>query len=145
LKGRVFAGSADGRLYAFDAGSGELLWSFKTKDQILFPPIEVIRDLIVIAAQDQLDYALNSEDGTLRWRHALGSLPHGEPCVADETVFVGTTEGFICALNAHSGRLEWKHKPGGEKLKAGPVVTDSYLYAANDIGSLICLCPLPRA
>ena len=145
LKGRVFAGSADGRLYAFDAGSGELLWVFKTKDQILFPPVELTQDLIVIAAQDQFVYALDSAGGTLGWRHALGSLSRGEPCVADETVFVGTTEGFICALNAHSGRLKWQHKLGGEKLKAGPVVADSYLYAANDIGSLICLCPSPRA
>jgi hypothetical protein len=29
-------------------------------------------------------------------------------------------------------------------LKAGPAVADSYLYAANDIGILICLCPWPR-
>lgn len=145
LKGRVFAGSSDGRLYAFDAGSGELLWVFKTKDQIFFPPVELTHDLIVIAAQDQFVYALNSGGGTLRWRHALGSLPCGEPCVADETIFIGTTEGLICALNAHSGRLNWKHKLGGEKLKAGPAVADSYLYAANDIGSLICLRHPPRA
>ena len=143
-KGRVFAGSADGRLYAFDAGSGELLWTFKTKDQILFPPVEFTQDLIVIAAQDQFVYALNTGDGTLCWRQALGSLPCGELCITDETVFVGTTKGSICALNAHSGRLNWKHKPGGEKLKAGPAVADSYLYAANDIGILICLCPSPR-
>ena len=141
LRGRVFAGSADGRLYAFDAGSGELLWVFKTKDQILFPPVELTHDLIVIVAQDRFAYALNSADGTLHWRHALGSLPCVEACVADETVFVGTTKGLIHALNVHSGRLNWKHKLGGEKLKAGPVVADSYLYAANDVGSLICLHP----
>lgn len=144
-KGRVFAGSEDGRLYAFNANTGALLWAFKTRDQILFQPVELSHDLIVIVSQDQFVYALNSVDGTLRWRHALGCLPYGELCVADQTIFLGTTEGSICALNAHSGRLSWKHKPGGEKLIAGPVVADSYLYAASDIASLICLFPAPRA
>jgi outer membrane protein assembly factor BamB len=67
INGVVYAGNRDGTMYAVDADTGGLVWSYETDGPILFSA--AYRDgAIYFASNDAHAYALNAADGSLVWR-----------------------------------------------------------------------------
>ncbi len=86
--GRLFVGSADGRVYALEAASGRLLWSYRVAPQARWIPVYgrlistwpvaggvAVQDGVVYAAAGIAHYdstyvvALNAADGKTIWRN----------------------------------------------------------------------------
>lgn len=66
--GRVFAASFDDhKLFALDAGSGEIAWDFVFDGPVDSPPT-VHRGLVLTGCRDGWVYALRAADGELVWR-----------------------------------------------------------------------------
>ena len=104
VNGTMYSSGNWGRVYALDAATGKQLWTF-------FPPI----------------------DG--QWgRYACCDVVNRGVAVAKDSVYVGTTDGWLYALNAKTGVPQWKvdtfigrdrHIPytsSGAPLVAGDVV-----------------------
>ncbi len=136
--GAVYAGSQDGRVRAFDLGSGCVRWSFRAS-------AEVRTGLVVGEAADAGRdaslffgdlignvYALDAHDGTLRWRVHVDDHPHvtltGTPTLHGGVLYVPvsslellsaadakyeccTFRGAVVALDARTGRLRWRAHP----------------------------------
>ena len=69
-KGRLFFGSsADHKVYALDAATGEQEWTFFTEAPVRFAPT-VWKDRVFVVSDDGFLYCLNAADGRLinRWR-----------------------------------------------------------------------------
>lgn len=97
-------------LYANDKESGQFLWGFKTKDDILFDPYVTDNNVYVCAGQYL--YAIDTEDGNLNWK--LDKLEKNQhftqnPIVLKNTVYIGYYR--IYAVDAESGILKWKFRP----------------------------------
>ena len=90
------------------------------------------------------------QDGTLgepqmRWATLLGESVDSSPAVADGVVYVGTSEGALCALDAEDGGELWRYETGGA-IVSSPAVSeglalfgsvDRFFYAAKcDSGEL---------
>lgn len=104
--GRAYFGSWDHRVYAVDARSGQLDWSFATGDRVK-GGVAFAGGTIFAGSYDGRLYALDARTGKLRWAAAgLGGL-YATPSVAHGRVFVGSTNGHVYALAATSGRLLW--------------------------------------
>ena len=127
-----YGGSADGKVVALDAGSGEPCWSFFTEGPVRFAPA-VFEDRVLVGSDDGTLYCLAAADGTLLWK-VLGGPDHrkvlgnqhmislwpvrGGPVVRDGVVYfsagIWPTEGiFVHALDARTGERIWLDEDSG--------------------------------
>ncbi len=65
--GRVYVGSSDHRISAFDATTGAVLWRYTTDGPIRIPPT-IYEGLCLAGSHDGWLYALNADTGELVWR-----------------------------------------------------------------------------
>ena len=80
--GKVFFGSsADGAVYALDAGSGQVVWKYQTDAPVRFAPT-VWRDRLLVASDDGYLYALAMRDGQLLWKQRGG--PDGSSVLGNQ-------------------------------------------------------------
>jgi outer membrane protein assembly factor BamB len=88
--GIVYVGALDTNVYAFNANTGALIWSFPTVGEVFQSPA-VANGVVYVGTFGGLLYALNASTGAL-----LGSLPIGyantAPVVADGVVYIGGWE-----------------------------------------------------
>jgi outer membrane protein assembly factor BamB len=92
--GKVFFGSQDGVLYALGADGSEL-WEFATGGPgqvggaiLASPTIGLDGSVYIAGAFDPNLYALDPNDGTIRWVADFGYLADPEPAYYDDEVFV---------------------------------------------------------
>ncbi len=140
VNGRVYFGSWDRRVYAVDARTGRLDWSFATGDRVK-GGVAFARRTIFTGSYDGRLYALDARSGRPRWvagRGALGGL-YATPSVANGRVFVGSTNGRVYAFSSAAGRLLWSRATGSyvyspAALAGGTAYIGSYdhrLYALS--------------
>jgi outer membrane protein assembly factor BamB len=131
--GSVFFGSsADGKLYALDAATGSVRWTFTTEGPVRFAPT-VWRGRVFAVSDDGHLYALSADDGRLLWSRRGGPTnarrlgnermiskwpARGAPAVVDDTVYfaagIWPSDGiFLHALDAATGEVRWTNGDSG--------------------------------
>jgi outer membrane protein assembly factor BamB len=123
-KGEVlYAGSVMGAVYALDAGTGQLAWSYRVGVDVggpkptVFAPAAVPRG--VAATFTTYGKALSGgvicldERGRRLWQRRLpkGVGAAGAPVVAAGTVVVPRTDGLVAAFDLDSGAPVWELPP----------------------------------
>ena len=127
-----FGSSADDRVYALDAASGHVRWTFCTNGPVRFAPA-AYRDRLFVASDDGHLYCLALDSGRLLWKHRGGPKDdillgndrmisrwpaRGGPVVADDVVYYGAgiwpSEGiFLYALDPETGKVLWTNDSSG--------------------------------
>ncbi len=107
--GVVYVGSDDGRLYAFGAGAGRLLWSKRVGGGKVRSSPAVANGVVFIGADGGSLQARRTSNGRLLWERDLKGRITAPPLVVDGRVFVGSRGGTFFALKADTGRTIWKH------------------------------------
>jgi outer membrane protein assembly factor BamB len=133
--GVVYVGDWNGRVYAFNAASGRLRWSFaadgKVKDGIASSGGRVY-----FGTYGHHVYSLNARNGKQIWRASaqqrLGSLAtfYSTPAVAYGRVYIGGTDGKVYSFGASSGKLRWSHGTGGY-VYGSPAVWQKRVYIGS--------------
>ena len=112
LVGRtVYIGSWDGRLYALDATTGHVRWSFKTGDRIK-GGAAYSDGTVFVGSYDGHVYAVAARDGKLRWVASVGGRVYATPAVGGGSVVIGTLGGAVHALDVSTGHTRWTHQTG---------------------------------
>ena len=154
-----FGSSVDCKLYALDAATGDLKWTFFTDGPVRFAPL-VWKKRVFAVSDDGYLYCLDADEGTLieRWRggpgddrvlgnnHIVSRWPaRGGPVIHDGILYWGagiwqSEQIFIYAMNPDTGQVIWTNdnsggitmpQPhGGANAKSG-VSAQGYLLA-ND-------------
>ncbi|HIE50448.1 MAG TPA: hypothetical protein EYP85_01705 [Armatimonadetes bacterium] len=122
----VYIGSNDGRLYALDAHTGEILWERATDGPILSSPV-LAQEVIYFGSMDGMLYAVDAQWGRLRWRFATGGPLLGPPTVAEGRVYIGSADGFLYAVQTETGKEVWRY-PAGGMVQAKPLLHRGRLY-----------------
>jgi outer membrane protein assembly factor BamB len=155
-----FGSSADCKLYALDASTGEERWTFFTGSPVRFAPA-LWKDRVFAVGDDGYLYCLRAVDGELLWKKRGGRgndmilgndrmvsrwPARGGVVIADNTVYFGAgiwpTDGiYLYALDPENGNVLWANdrsgsiemdKPhGGARAKSG-VSAQGYLAAADN-------------
>jgi outer membrane protein assembly factor BamB len=159
--GRLYFGSsADGKVYALDAATGEQKWTFFTDAPIRFAPV-VWKNRVFVVSDDGYLYALAAADGTLiqKWRggpsddRVLGNSrmvsrwpARGGPTIYDGVLYfaagIWQAEGiYLYAIDPETGKILWRNDKsggiympqphGGANAKSG-VTAQGYLVATAD-------------
>jgi outer membrane protein assembly factor BamB len=141
-KGRLYAGSFDGNLYAIDVKTGNLAWKFKTTGKYAFPKGEVMGNPVVAGgmvfagARDYNMYAIDVRGGFCSW---MKSFPFGwalPVTVNDSVVYVGTSDDrTLFALDIRSGLEVWK-APAGFNIFGGCAIGAKMGYFATLAGKV---------
>lgn len=81
---------------------------------------------VYIGSFDGQVYALNANDGSVRWRYQTGGILNS-PAVVNGVLYIGSQDGYLYALNTSDGSLLWRFKTGGG-AGTSPVVANGIVY-----------------
>lgn len=140
--GRVYFGSGDGNIYAVDAASGRLSWSFQTGNVVHATPA-VVDGVVYVGSWDRNLYALDATTGARRWVFETGqdTVIYNQvgivssAAVANGTVYFGARDGHFYAVDAASGVLRWKHDNHMGWVIASPAVLGNTVYFPTSDGT----------
>lgn len=124
LDGTIFAGAADGNLYALDGASGALRWTYSTTNgtstsasgKLYSPALSVDGSLVYVTCNSGAVHAVGSADGQLRWSHATeADATHGlqsSPTVhpTNGLVYISGDDMSVHAYDATSGEERWRQQ-----------------------------------
>jgi outer membrane protein assembly factor BamB len=149
--GRVFAVSFDNEVFAFDAQTGEVLWTYPSLSEsarILTASSPAVSGDVVIApsASGELT-ALRADNGRVLWSDsltrsggttALSALNDiaGSPVIYDGVVYAVSQSGLLAAFDLRTGQRLWTAPAGGIHM---PWVAGDYLFIMTTEGQLACL------
>lgn len=145
--GKVYFGSGDGSVYALDAASGELKWSFKTGDVVHSSPA-VADGVVYIGGWDTFFYALDANTGKEKWRLKTGDDPQyhnqigvqSSPAIVDGMVYFGCRDSNLYAVDAATGEKKWAFNNKGSWVIGSPAISKGKLYfATSDSGMFYAL------
>jgi outer membrane protein assembly factor BamB len=132
----VYVGSMDGDVYALDASTGALLWTYSTGSQSEVTSSPAVANGVVYVGSGTYSYpsyvfALNASTGALLWSYLTGNWVFSSPAVVNGVVYVGSYDGNVYALNATTGSLVWSYTTGSD-VEDSPAVADGVLYVGSD-------------
>ena len=141
VAGIVYFGSGDHRVYALDASTGALRWTFETGNVVHATPA-VVDGVVYIGSWDRNLYALNAATGALIWKFQTGDDTDiynqvgiaSSAAVAGGTVFFGCRDGHFYAVDAKTGTKKWAHNNKGGWVIASPAVNHGVVYFPTSDG-----------
>lgn len=112
INSTVYAGSADGKLYAFDGDNGTVKWTYSTNGTINEACPAYYNGIVFIGSTDGYLHAVDAVTGVLKWKYSTGSnLGSSTPTLNAGILYFGTrTSGapqYLLAVNATTGVKLW--------------------------------------
>jgi outer membrane protein assembly factor BamB len=151
--GRVYATNGMGDVAAMNAETGELIWRVRPGGPLRDAPT-IANDNVYVIAQDNQLFALNPENGAIRWQ-AAGSLELAgvfgvaAPAAAQGTVVAGYSSGELSAYRYENGRGLWQDVLARTSIStvvgtlsdidADPVIDGGRVYAIGQGGRMVAL------
>jgi outer membrane protein assembly factor BamB len=128
--GVAYVGSLDGNLYALNAITGALLWSYVTGAEVAESSPAVANGVVYVGSYDNNVYALNATTGAKLWSFATGFWVTSSPAVANGVVYIGSLDHTVYALNASTGAKLWSFATGAA-IESSPAVANGVVYVGS--------------
>jgi outer membrane protein assembly factor BamB len=103
---RIFAGSVDGHVKAFDAVTGKVVWQIKTGLPLAGGP-GYGDGALALGTSDGDLLLLDAESGMERWREAVGSEVLAAPAIGSGVVVVRSVDGRLRGFSTRDGSTIW--------------------------------------
>ena len=138
VDGRVYANGS--RLYAFDAETGEELWTFERDTVGTAGASPTVADGTVYLPGSETTntlYAVDAETGTEEWRFETDGAPDAvSPTVHNGTVYVGTIkevaelefEGRVHAIDIETQTEQWRYESTRTNIGSAPTVANGQVF-----------------
>lgn len=137
----IYAASEDGVVKAFNKATGDVLWTYKTDDQIFSGVGAGDQHLAVVLRAGTL-IVLN-DDGTEAWQASLDGEVITQPQIQFGLVVVQQANGVVRAFDVRTGVDVWRYDSQLPSLtlrgNAAPLVLSDVTFAALDNGKLIAI------
>ena len=130
ISGKLLAVGAGQTLYAFDATTGQPLWSQRAPGGLSNSAPTISDGIMYIGGFDGSFSALDAQTGATLWSATTGSVVNGSAAVGYGLVYVGSGDGVVYAYNAKTGALAWKRSIGGV-IFTSPALANGVLYAST--------------
>lgn len=143
VDGIVYLGDDTGRLYALDAGTGALRWSFiadRPYERGMAASPAVVAGIVYAVSSARRTgkqsylHALDAVTGEERWRFAApeGGNLRGTPVVASGHAYVTTGAGIVYAVDPESGHERWRFDAGAPTSTQLAAAADTVFLATDD-------------
>ncbi len=133
--GKVYVGSWDGKLYAFNIDTGNPIrgWPVSTGASIVSSPAVVGGRVYVGTGAGEV-YAFNANNGAVvaGWPATVSAGINSSPAVVNGKVYVGADNGKLYAFNASTGTqlAGWPFSTGGA-ITSSPAVANGVVYVGS--------------
>jgi len=129
-RGRVFIGSADGKIYALNLIDGKKIWEFDTGNAIEAPPL-LVNETVYIGSLSGIFYALNAGSGELKWKYETGNriagsanwIPAGKG--KGIRILVGSYDNMMHCVDSDSGKKVWTYQTDNF-INGSPSVSEAF-------------------
>ena len=95
--GTLYVGGHDNNVYALDASSGDVLWTFRTANAVWASPL-VIKDHLIIGDESGALFSLDRLTGQENWSMNLGAPIMVPPVVSNGLLIVRTADGNVYGI-----------------------------------------------
>ncbi len=137
--GTVYIGSADKKLYAVDAGTGQEKWHFDTQDIVRSTPA-VSEGTVIFGSRDHNVYAVDAKTGALKWKYDTLREVVSSALVAAHTVYIGSRDSNLFAFDADTGKIKWKFFYWTSWVESSARIRDDILYiGSSDYQQLLAI------
>jgi len=132
--GRAFLGTYAGRMYAWDAATGEPLWSVETRGPIGHSSAYA-DGFLYFGSMDRRFRCVDAATGKERWSFEAAEGIWVAPCIAGKLVFFGDCSGIFHALAAETGEERWQCKTRRPILTTASMTEDGrrVIFASEDM------------
>ena len=143
VDGVIYLGTWDRNVYAIDATTGEVRWTYLTGDQVK-GAAAYRNGVVYIGSYDGKLYALDAKSGTEVWQAGgqAGFAGNGRfystPALAYGRVFIGNLDGKVYAFGAKSGDLIWSQSTNGF-VYSSPAIFEETVYIGSFGGTFYAL------
>ncbi len=135
-EGKVFVGSDDRKVYAFDAATGAVQWTVSTGRMVRSGPA-YDGGTVFVGSVDSKFYAINASTGAVKWTVTTDGSISYHPTVANGTVYVGTKTGAtLYAIDEATGAVKWTSHPSYANSWSSPAVAGGVVYMGWDDSKL---------
>ena len=140
-EGKVYFGSGDKKIYCLEAGNGLFNWSYQTEGLMRQRPVVYNGTLYTVVRDMKLWYAININDGALKWLKDADAgnswMPvcDNSPVVVNNCVWVVKPDYTFSTLHTETGNITWTYS-GPEQFSArGAVALGNKVFNAsrNDV------------
>jgi outer membrane protein assembly factor BamB len=135
----VYVGSRDAHLYALDAKSGTLKWSYNYEKENMTWVVgsPAVSDGVVYSttSDGRFVHALQAADGKELWRLTMPSVSWTSPAVAGPALYVTNQSGALYVIDRANGKERWHFQtPAG--LQSSPAIADGVAYFGSNDGTV---------
>lgn len=145
---RVFVADLESNASAFSARTGDRVWRFRPKvpdedDEAFGGGLAFEDGTVFLSTGFGRVYALDGENGKLKWMKKLPGPMRAPPAVSNGRVFVVTIDNQLIALNAKNGDRLWTHaglaETAGLLGGAAPAVDGSTVIVPYSSGEIFAV------
>ncbi len=105
-EGVIYFGACDGQVYAVDAGSGKVIWTFRTNDSIVGSSPALFDNSIIIGSYDGNLYRIDLEKRDAVWVFKTSGKIFSSPFVYGKNAYFGSMDGNVYAVSCETGKEE---------------------------------------
>jgi outer membrane protein assembly factor BamB len=144
IDGTIYFGGGDGdnKIYALNS-DGSLKWTYETRGYISSSPAIGDDGTVYYGSYDGKLYALNPQDGSLKWSYQMGHIWSSPAIGEDCTVYIGSGDNWLYVFNP-DGSLKWRYETDHWIFSSPAISVDGtvygngsmYLYAISPEGRL---------
>ena len=143
----VFVGSVGCYLYAFEAMTGKVAWSYRGA-RMFKSSLCIYDNKLYIGNVDDRLRCIDAATGKQVWSFNTKRDLDSSPCVVDDRLYIAGENGHARCIDPHTGKEIWKTFLGGvgkgslggsNGSETSPAIADGELYAATYDGDLFCL------
>lgn len=142
---RVFVGSSGDVWNSPDSADGVTSLDLRTGKALWFSPFDddvngvaYAACTVIATSDDGTIRAMDANDGTVIWKHNVGTKVYTNPLILGEFVFVGDAEGTVHALHLFKGTVRWTHTMGAA-IRGGLAGDARHVYVASQNGRVTAL------
>lgn len=151
--GRLFVTSGFGLLSALNPADGSVIWTQKLDASASGAP-SVVDGLVYVATKDDRGFAVDAENGRIRWEVSgtpdkSGVVGVASPAVTGQVVIFPFSSGEMVAALRKGGVRTWNALLSGKRRGRGyslvtdvtgePVVADGVIYAGTAVGRTVAM------
>ncbi len=125
IEEKIILSSAEGRLFAFDKITGEILWEFKSKQRFTTPPLFDGTAIWQVSEEGTL-FAVAPEDGK-EIRNVILQNPVVASLVFDRFLYVCDIKGVVYKVDTSDGHIVWQSETDGASWGAAAVSRNSLI------------------
>lgn len=139
VDGVVYVGSVDGHVYAFNAKTGDEVWSFLANDKVR-SSLAIADGLLVFGTFGGIVHCLNSVSGDEVWQFDVESIfnepsrriaINSDPVIDRGTVYIGSRNLQLFALGLSSGKPKWVYPYPKSWVESSATIDGDVLYIGS--------------